>query len=153
MRPCPKPPRSYASDPAVPPFDESRVLLVMDGGCALCSAAARRIARWDEGDRIRIATATSPLGRSLLEHYGLDPDDPATWLMVEEGRASGSLDAVIRIGMRLRWWLAPLALFRLLPGAARDWLYARIARNRYAVFGRGDLCALPDEALRRRLIP
>jgi len=78
---------SYRDNPNVPDFDEARILLVMDGNCAICSRAARRIARLDTHDQIRIATCTSPLGRALLLHFGFDPEDPASWLMIQDGRA------------------------------------------------------------------
>lgn len=152
MRAIDRPPRSWAGDPSVPPFDERRILLVMDGHCAICSAAARRIARWDREDAVRIAPAHSPLGAALLAHFGHSPEDPDTWLMIEDGRAYGSLDAIIRLGGRLKPWLKMMGALRILPGGVQDWLYARLARNRYALFGRGDLCAMPDEALRRRLV-
>jgi predicted DCC family thiol-disulfide oxidoreductase YuxK len=41
---------------------------------------------------------------------------------------------------------------RLLPRPAQDWLYRRLARNRYRLFGRTDICALPDPELRARLM-
>lgn len=152
MRPVARPDYSYRQDRAVPRFDESRLLLVMDGECALCSGAARRIARWDRRDQVRIATVQSHLGRGLLLHYGMQPDDPESWLMIENGRASGSLDAIITLGPRLHWALKPLLALRLLPFGAQDWLYARLARNRYAMFGKADICALPDPELQRRVI-
>ena len=40
---------------------------------------------------------------------------------------------------------------RILPRSLREWLYRRIARNRYR-FGRTDMCATPDAGLRRRLM-
>lgn len=152
MRPDPKPAYSYREDPGVPAFDETRIHLVMDAECALCSRAARRIARLDRGDEVRIAPMQGALGRALLEHYGLDPDDPASWLMIEDGCAWGSLDGMARLFPRLHWAYAPLRLVMVLPFAVQDWIYARIARNRYRVFGRGDLCALPDPAVRARLV-
>jgi predicted DCC family thiol-disulfide oxidoreductase YuxK len=39
-----------------------------------------------------------------------------------------------------------------LPRAVQDWLYRRMARNRYALFGRTDMCAVPDPRLRKRLM-
>lgn len=33
----------------------------------------------------------------------------------------------------------------------REWLYRRIARNRY-LFGKTDICAAPDPRLRARLL-
>lgn len=143
---------SFRADPDVPNFDETRVLLVMDGQCAICSRAARQIARLDRDDHMRITTCTSPLGRALLAHYGFDPDDPASWLMVQNGRAYGSLDAMLRLGGQLRPAFKLLNVLRILPPPVQDWLYARLARNRYALFGHDDLCALPDPDLQRRLV-
>lgn len=151
MRPRLRPDFSWRSDPGVPIFDENRVLVVMDGDCALCSATARRIARLDRADRVRICTAQSPLGRALLAHYDLSPDDPDSWLMLEAGRAYGSLDAVIRLFPALSGRYAALRVLRVLPPVMQDWLYARIARNRYH-FGKTDICTLPDPELRRRLV-
>jgi predicted DCC family thiol-disulfide oxidoreductase YuxK len=34
----------------------------------------------------------------------------------------------------------------------RDWIYRRIASNRYALFGKKDSCEIPDRRLRSRLI-
>lgn len=127
-------------------------IVVMDGACALCAASARRIARMDRRDEIRIATVQSPFGRRLAEAHGVDPDDPETWLYVADGRAYERLDAVIALGKRLGGVGRLAAVFAPLPRSARDWVYRRIARNRYRLFGRDDLCAAPDPAVRRRLI-
>ncbi len=40
----------------------------------------------------------------------------------------------------------------LLPRPLRDWLYQRIAKNRYTLFGRKDSCDIPSAELRGRLI-
>lgn len=152
MHPEERPQFSCLEDPTVPKFDASRILLVMDGNCTLCSRAARFIARRDHHDQIRITPVTSELGSAILSHYGLDPADPATWLMLADGHAYGSLDAILRLGPMLHFAFRLAAPLRLLPRAVQDWLYARIARNRYALFGRSDICTLPDDALRRRLI-
>lgn len=152
MQPAQKPAYSFRDDPSIVGFDDGRILLVMDGQCALCSAAARRIAALDHKDQIRITTAGGSLGQAVLRHYGLDPDDPQSWLLVQDGRAYGSLDAIIRLAGQLHPILRALAVFRVLPQSVQDWLYARLARNRYAMFGQGDLCALPSDALKRRLV-
>lgn len=152
MRPTDRRPYSWRADPGVPPFDERRMLVLMDGECALCSATARRIARLDRRDEVRLCTIQSPLGQGLLRHYGLAPDDPDTWLLIHKGRATGSLAAAATLFPLLSRAYAPVALLRLLPSAVQDWLYARVARNRYRLFGKGDLCGLPDPEVRRRLV-
>ena len=145
-------PRSYRNDPAVPSFDDTRPLTVMDGECALCSTGARLIARFDKSGEIRICRAQTKLGHALLQHYGLSADDPESWLYIVDGRAYTSLDAMIRVGSRVGGVGKLLQPLRLLPRRLQDGLYQRLARNRYRLFGRTDMCEIPDPALRARLV-
>jgi len=41
---------------------------------------------------------------------------------------------------------------RVFPRPTRDWLYRRLTRNRYRLFGRAEMCALPDPELQSRLM-
>lgn len=146
-------PYAYRDDPAVPDFPDDAPVLFIDGNCALCSRWARIIARRDRTGLLKLCPVQTPLGRAVLAHFGLDPDDPASWLFLENGLGLGSMEGVSAAARHLGgWprWLAPLLM--LPPRLMRDWLYRRIARNRYAVFGKADLCALPDPVLRAKLI-
>ena len=107
------PPYSYRADPAVLTFDDRGPVVFVDGACALCSRSARIVARLDRTGEFRIAPVQGDLGRAVLAHYGLDANDPTSWLYLENGRAYASLDAVIRAGRRLGglgWLAATLAL-------------------------------------------
>lgn len=141
---------SYRDDPAVPSFEDSGPITVMDGECALCSFGARMIAKFDKAEVFRICPGQTPLGTALLAHYGLKPDDPESWLLLQDGIAYSSLDAIIRVGAKVGGVGHLMAPLRVLPRPAQDWIYRRIARNRHALFGRGDMCAMPDARLRAR---
>lgn len=143
---------SYKEDSNVPPFADDIHLLIMDGDCALCSRGARMISVMDKKDVFKIAPVKTSLGTTLLQHYGLSPEDPQSWLYIANGRAYSSLDAVIRVGKQCGGIGHILNIFRILPIGVQEWLYQRIARNRYTLFGRTDMCALPDEKLQKRLL-
>lgn len=143
---------SYFDDPEVPAFDDARPIVLMDANCALCSTGARMIDHFDRSGDIRICPMQTQLGRALLRHYGLSEDDPETWLLIEQGRALGGFEAMIRVGLRSGGWGRGLWLLRLLPRALRARAYAGIAHNRYRWFGRGDLCNQPAPGLRARLM-
>ena len=145
-------PYSFRDDPSVPRFDDAAPVAVMDAECAICSWGARMIHRLDRSGRVRICPIQSPLGAALLRHYGLKAEDPSTWLFIDEGHAHVDFDAVIHAGQRFGGWGRLTAVLWILPKPLRDWLYRRLARNRYALFGRADLCALPDPAFQRRLL-
>ena len=143
---------SYRDDPAVPAFDDTAPIVIVDGECVLCTRSARLLSRLDKSGAFRICPSQSRLGSAILVHYGLDPADPDTWLYLVGGRAYSSMDAIIRVGWRVGGIGRAAVVLRVLPRFVRDWLYRRVARNRYRLFGRTDMCALPDEGLRRRLI-
>ncbi len=145
-------PYSYRDDARVPAFDDRKPIVFMDGTCALCTAGARTIARFDRNCVFLICPVQTSTGRAVLEHYGLDADDPDSWLALIDGQAFTSLDAIIRVANRIGGAGRALGVLRVLPRPMQDWLYRRIARNRYRVFGRADMCAVPDPALRARLM-
>lgn len=147
-----RPPYSYRDDPTVPGFDDSAPLAVIDGGCALCSWAARTIHRLDRSGRVRIARVQSPLGMALMRHYGLDATDPASWLFLDEGQARTDAEAILHAARHLGGLGRLVQALRLLPRPLRARLYRALARHRYRLFGRADLCALPDPSFRRRLL-
>ena len=127
-------------------------IAVMDGTCALCTFGARMIHRLDRSGTIRISPIQSETGKRLLVENGLDCLDPDSWLFIADGAVHRDFDAMIIVGERCGGWGRFLSAMRLFPRPVRDWLYQRVARNRYAIFGRSDLCAVPDEGLRQRLM-
>jgi predicted DCC family thiol-disulfide oxidoreductase YuxK len=147
-----KTPFSYRADPNVPPFPDDRALLVFDGVCVLCSATARFVLRQDQARRFRFATAQSQLGQALFRHYGLDPETFETNLVLVDGRAYGKLDTVVAAGRLLGGVWRMLSLLRVLPRPMGDWLYDRVARNRYRLFGRTEHCMIPPPRWRDRFV-
>ena len=143
---------SYREDGGVPSFDDRGPIVFMDGECALCTRAARVIARLDKRGEFRICPIQTDLGEAILRHYGLDCGNPESWIYLADGDAFVSLDAVIRAGSRLGGPGQVLLALMVLPRPVRDWLYRRIARNRYAIFGRTQMCAIGDAALKQRLL-
>jgi len=145
-------PFSFRDDPDVPPFDDTAPLAVMDAGCAVCSWGARMIHRLDRSGAVRICPVQSPLGFALMRHYGLDPVNPSTWLFIDDGQAFTDFEATIHAGRRFGGWARLVNGLLVFPRPIRDWLYTGLARNRYRLFGRADMCALPDPAFQKRLL-
>lgn len=135
-------PYSWRQDPAVPSFPDDRPIIIFDGYCVMCSGWARFILRYDRTKRFRLLPAQSPTGRALYVHYGLDPEDYETNILLADGIAWFKSESVIRtaLGLGLPWSL--IAALRVLPRGWRDRLYELVARNRFRLFGRRDACML-----------
>ncbi len=125
-------------------------LIVFDGLCVFCSAFARFVARHDGAGRFRFVTAQSETGRALYRAHALDPDEMTTNIVILNGRAyvkmAAFAAAVSVLPAPWRWG----RIVRAIPRPVADWVYDRIARNRYR-FGRRD-CPLPSADLKARLI-
>ncbi len=143
---------SYRTDPAVPPFPDDRSLIVFDGVCALCSGFVRFVLRHDPAGRFRFVAAQSELGRALYRHYGLDPENWESNLLIAEGRLYLRSEAAIQIfcGFGGLWRI--VHILRVIPGTWRDRLYDFIAGHRYRWFGKHDYCGVPDAALTDRFL-
>ena len=143
---------SYRKDQHVPAFEDDGPCTVMDAHCAVCARGARWIARNDRPGEFRIIPIQSDLGKALLNHYGMDADDPLSWLYLENGAAFSSMDAIIRVGQRLGGVWKGLVIFQILPRGVQDYFYGLLARNRYRLGGKVDMCSLPDAELQKRLM-
>lgn len=135
---------SYRSDPDVPKFPDDRAIIIFDGRCVLCSRFARFIVKADRRRRFRLLAAQSALGAALYRHFGLDPADYETNILLEDGVARFKSDGSIAILEQLGYPWRIAALGRLLPARVRDGLYDLVAANRLRWFGTRDACFLPD---------
>ena len=147
-----RPPYSYRDDPAVPQFADDKPIIVFDGYCALCSGSASFVLRHDARAMFRLAPAQSPLGHALYAHYGLDPQDYETMVLIQDGVAWLKSEAAIRIaqGLGFPWSLATAC--RVVPLGWRDRLYAFVARNRMRWLGRCTSCYRPDPRFADRML-
>ena len=137
--------------------DTGGAVIVFDGVCMLCNGWVGLLLRHDRAGRYRFAAMQSENGRALLATHGLDPDDPASFLLVEHDvaetpRVSTDSDAIRRVlvGLGGVWRVAHV--IALVPRRLRDPAYRWIARNRYRWFGRHDACLLPSPEHRQRFL-
>ncbi len=96
--------------------------------------------------------AQSPLGHALYVHYGLNPTDYETMILIADGVAHLKFEAAIRIaqGLGLPWSMA--WIFRIVPRALRDAIYVWVARNRLRWFGMREACYRPIRSSRDRFL-
>ncbi|MDP9126635.1 MAG: DCC1-like thiol-disulfide oxidoreductase family protein [Pseudomonadota bacterium] len=145
-----KRPYSYRDDPAIPAFPDDKPLFIFDGVCVLCSGLVLRLIRSGKGDRFRFASAQSPLGKALYQHFGAVMDE--TYLLIDQGQAYEKSAGYLRTTEKLGgWWLALKVLY-LVPRTWRDWVYDIVARHRYKWFGRTGYCAIIPASYKDKLL-
>ena len=141
----------------MPKAEPAGAVIVFDGVCVLCNGWVGFLLRHDRVGRYQFAAMQSDAGRALLEAHGLDPDDPASFLLIEHDvaaapRIATDSDAIRRVlvGLGGGWRVANM--IALVPRRLRDAAYRWLARNRYHWFGRHDACTLPAPEQRHRFL-
>ncbi len=126
-------------------------LVLFDGVCVLCSGWVRFLLARDRDGAFRFTPIQSPYGRALSARLGIDPDNPETNVTIAGGRAYFKLDTVMQSLGRCPHWGFVRAL-AILPRPLRNWIYDRVARNRYRLFGRTESCMVPTPDVSRRFL-
>jgi predicted DCC family thiol-disulfide oxidoreductase YuxK len=126
-------------------------VILYDGVCVFCSRWVHFVVARDVARRFRLTPIQSPYGRRLAQTIGIDPDDPDTNAVIIGGKALRRSDGALAVLAQLPNW-GWVNGFRLVPRPIRDCLYDFIARNRYRIFGRYDVCNFNPAGLAGRII-
>jgi len=132
------------------PWPDDDVILY-DGVCVFCSRWVRFVAVRDKERRFRFTAIQSGYGTRLARAFGIDPDDPDTNAVVHGGEVFVKSDAALTVLSLLPGWRW-VGVLRLVPKPWRDAVYNLVARNRYRIFGKYEVCFVPDAELRARVM-
>lgn len=126
-----------------PYITEGDKVVLFDGVCKLCSAWAKFLIKFDKQRVFKLATVQSHEGQAILKFYGLPTETFETMALIHGETLYMQSSAFLKV-MKLLPFPWPLfSIFTLLPNTIRDWLYNRVASNRYALFGKYDTCLIP----------
>ena len=128
-------------------------IVLFDGLCNLCDGAVRFMLDRDRHARLRFASLQSEVAAELLSRFGRTAvADPASIVVIDGDRMYERSAAILHIAEMLGppWSFA--RVFAVAPETLRDAAYRFIARNRYAIFGRRDVCRIPSTADAERFL-
>ena len=125
-------------------------LIVFDGHCVLCSRLFHWVVSRDRKRVFQFATAQSDLGRQIHGELGLSAGTLETLVVLIDGTPYLYLDAVAQIARRIDGYARIFRWVNLVPGWMNRSIYTLVARNRYHVFGKTELCMVPSAEVKHR---
>ena len=127
-------------------------VILFDGVCNLCNGFVNFVIARDPAGRFQFGALQSAAAQRLLGSIDSREPWPDSIVLVERGRVWTQSAAALRVARALAFpW--PLAyVFVVVPRPLRDWIYNRVARNRYRWFGQRAVCMVPTPELRARFI-
>jgi predicted DCC family thiol-disulfide oxidoreductase YuxK len=126
-------------------------VILYDGVCVFCSRWIRFVAARDTDCRFRFSAIQSDYGRRLAQAFGINPEDPDTNAVIHGGAVYFRSDAALTVLSHLPGWQW-VRVLRAVPKPLRDAVYNLVAKNRYRIFGKYEVCFVGDPSFRKRVL-
>jgi predicted DCC family thiol-disulfide oxidoreductase YuxK len=136
---------------------EGHHLVLYDGVCALCDRLLHFLIERDRRGVFSFASLQSATGAGMVERFGGNPSALTSFCVVVDYRTNHARmliksRAALFVASELGWPWKGAIMFRGLPTAILDSAYDVVARHRYRVFGRFEVCQIPRPEIRQRFI-
>ena len=134
-------------------IEKEKKLILFDGVCNLCNRSIQFIIKRDKKDVFRYAALQSEIGQQLVAERGIDRLKVDSIILIEPNIAYYTKStAALEIGKSFGGGWKLLALFEWIPRPIRDWVYDRVAKNRYRWFGKKQDCMIPTPELQAKFL-
>lgn len=123
----------------------AKKIILFDAACRLCTAWVSFLKKRDQG-KFQFTAVQNPQGQDLLKLHGYPTDRFDTLVYLDGPLVFDKSAAIIAILSGLGGIWQGVRVFLVLPAFLRDFLYLRVALNRYRIFGavRTCQCAVPQ---------
>lgn len=131
--------------------DEYQNIIMFDGVCNLCNGLVQFIIKNDSREKFKFASLQSSVASSLIDELSLD-NNLETLVYVRNGiglvRSRAALAILVDLG---GLWTCGY-LFYCVPRFISDFVYRLIAKSRYRVFGKKEVCMIPTPETEHRFL-
>ena len=125
-------------------------IIFFDGVCPLCNRFVDFVILRDKKKLFLFSSLQSSFAKNSLPltYQSLD-----TIILQENGDYFSKSKAVLRILFQLGpGWNAFSVFASILPNSLRDYVYQTIAKNRYRIWGKNEVCRIPTPEEKNRFI-
>ncbi|RUT78602.1 thiol-disulfide oxidoreductase DCC family protein [Ancylomarina longa] len=129
----------------------TKPVVLFDGLCNLCSTAVQFILTYNKKQNLFFASLQSDFAQELLTQYKVE-SRMDTVIFIEDQQVYQKSAAAFQISKHLVYPWKAFYYFRYIPKFLSDWIYLRIANNRYSWFGKKSVCMVPQPEWKHRFL-
>ena len=126
-------------------------IVLFDGICNLCNSSVSFLIKYDTENNLQFAAQQTDSGKRLMKQYCIEGDNQSV-ILISGDKVFYKSDAIIEISKKLMGWPRFLKYGYLLPKSIRNLVYDLIAKNRYWIFGKRDICSTPNQVNRHKFL-
>lgn len=127
-------------------------IVLFDEVCVLCNTWAQFLIQHDQHAQFKLASVQSPLGQAILKYYQMPTEHFDTMLVVKNGQMYTESTAFLQVIQDIHFPFSVGKIGYVIPKSIRDFLYRRVALNRYRLFGTTETCILPSKSNQKHFL-
>lgn len=124
---------------------QNKKVILFDGVCNFCNYWVNFVIKRDKNDLFRFASLQSEYAQDILKNIKLSTEDFDTFVLIDSDKFYKKSTAALMVLKHISGWLKIIYPLIILPKGIRDLIYSVIAKYRYKIFGRSELCRIPSE--------
>ena len=128
------------------------LVVIIDGVCVMCNKFARFVTYFNPDAKLMWAQNES--AKQFLTSVNISFEDVMrSIVVVKNDKVYRGSDAFIAVLLTMNLFFKFIAcLMMLFPKPLREWVYQKVADNRYYLFGKTDTCPLPSPEMRSKFL-
>lgn len=127
-------------------MNNEKQIILFDGVCNFCNFWVNFVIKRDKKNLFRFAVLQSEKAKELTSRLNIDISNFDTFFLIVGEKFYIKSTAALMVCKNLHDPIKILYPFIILPKIFRDLFYDIIAKNRYKLFGKRDICRTPTEA-------
>jgi len=127
-------------------------IILFDGVCNFCNNAVNFVIKRDPKSVFKFATLQSSVAQEILKSHNLDNAEMNSFVLIENDKIYSKSTAALKVCRRLKGLWPLMYGFIIVPKLIRNGIYNWIAKNRYAWFGKKEVCMVPSPDVRARFL-
>ncbi len=127
-------------------------ILLFDGICNLCNSIVKFTIKRDTKGKFKFAALQSDEGKTLLKELGLTSNYFDSLVLIIGDKYYLKSSAGLRVLRELGGIWKIVYVFIYLPIPFRDFIYDLIAKTRYRIFGKQNVCMVPTTDIKQRFL-
>ncbi len=131
--------------------NESPILL-FDGVCNLCNSTVLFTLKRDSKAKFKFAALQSEPGQALLKKFNLPLDQFDSFVLITGDKYYLKSTAGLHVLKELGGVWKLFYILIIFPRPLRDFVYDIIAKWRYKIFGKRDVCMIPSPEIEQRFL-
>jgi predicted DCC family thiol-disulfide oxidoreductase YuxK len=132
---------------------QNKKIILFDGECNLCDGSVQFLLENDSNDIFRFASLQSDFGKKIQHEYGIDSSRINSVILIDDYvQYKSKTNAMFSIIQSMGKFWKLLFIFWIIPKPIRDWVYMRVAKNRYDLFGKKNTCMIMTKDIMHKFL-